>query len=344
MVASRPADDTAKYVTNIINDTKYLDSLFYTIARSADAGRINHDTSISLYNLVSYYESPDNALLGIVKDKYVLHVSHALVSGKQSYNNIKLKQFKRLVLTMYLCSHIWKVFEIMDVIEVDRKISREEFMNAKNTLPQVQGIEFLSAIDMDEWMAEFKVLDKDNSGFVSFQELCEYTIQNIVNPRDFIEDDEEEMIISRPLLSPKALLEMYESQQEEFALEEARIAKENHDHPVTGEKGLSFLTDHSTEDKDLRQIIEDELVSIMRKMHDARYQRYVERNQKREQATAAAVAEQSSPSRNGMLLTPEQIVEKPNLGDEHMIKYGAFQTKVDGTKVMDVVKLDKLKH
>lgn len=360
------ADSTAiESCRKTVDDTKHMNKLFESIASSADQGRINYEGSISIYNLVKYFESPNNALLNIVQDKYVLHTSHALVSGPKG--QITLVKFKKLLMTMYLCSHIWKVFEIMDVLEVDKKISKEEFRLAKDTLPAVKGIEFLAPADDKEWMKEFKVLDKDNSGFVTFQELCEYTIKHIVKPEDFLDDEEEEIVIERPHLSPKALLEQFERDQELEELEEAKAkkAKEHghghgheHGHGYECDKGtqLSFLTDHTKDNKELKQVIEDELVALMRKLHQSRYEMMMKREkrmkeqQEKEEQDAIDIAHHgyAGPSRtgDGLNLTKELFKETDNhtVGETHVVSFGLFSSKINGTEVGDIAEISHLKH
>ena len=67
----------------------------------------------------------------------------------------------------------------------DSRIFKEEYMRSKDLLLQFEGV-ITYNMPTQQWEKEFIVLDKNQDGFISFNELCSYCTSNMINCKDFV--------------------------------------------------------------------------------------------------------------------------------------------------------------
>jgi hypothetical protein len=257
------------------DDLKAMDKLFYEIAGKGDAGRINCKTKISLPNLLNYFkENPDLSLISISKNQNVLIEAHkytGLALKNDSYfkgDQLSKKQFRLLIVTMYLFSHIWEIFQIFDGDVGDKRLSEAEFVAGKGAMGGVQGCEFIEEVSAEKWAGEFRILDKDKNGFITFDEFCLYTVTYIVKPETFIfgdiedeTEDIENMVLGA--FKVESALEAVERMERE-----AEAAADPGPAPLYYNKTIPEHYEKVTEEE-LKRTVADEIAHLMRKIHKA---------------------------------------------------------------------------
>lgn len=187
----------------LINDKSKMKVLFMEIVHSQEEGRINLKNRISIGNLLRYFRN-DNPKLHPVfkswsKQAEVMIEAHKHSVIAKDKEHLPQKRFKLLLKTMYLFSHLWTIFDMSDCMVEDKKVYLGEYVAAKRILCDHNTVFDFSAISDEDWAAEFRELDKDGGGYISFGEMCKYSVKRLASPSDFVEagtendsEDEEE--------------------------------------------------------------------------------------------------------------------------------------------------------
>eukprot|EP01035_Chromulina_nebulosa_P032271 gene32271-43097_t len=177
----------------LLADNEKLKKLFHTVANSVEEGRINLLDKISVNNLVLYTKNaPEGDFIKLMSaDVSVLIEAHRVACGKVHPDQLPFKRFTVFLETLFLFSHLWKYFVIADCVAVDRKIQRGEFVYSKNLVKGVQGFNVADADD-EVWAKEFDNIDKHHRGFISFKELCLFSLKNVCTSEDFANYHKEE--------------------------------------------------------------------------------------------------------------------------------------------------------
>jgi hypothetical protein len=183
----------------LLADRAKMDQMFKDIALSADEERINIKNKISIINLLHYHKSKKSPFFSsLIADTMVLLEAHRFACGKKERKKenplLGRERFKNLILCIYYFSFIWKVFKKMDCIVPDSKIHKGEFMRINRViLDGLDGVQFeLTHTSVEDIEKEFKELDKDNSGSLTFNEFCEYAIEKIGTAEMFAAANDEE--------------------------------------------------------------------------------------------------------------------------------------------------------
>ena len=102
---------------------------------------------------------------------------------------IKRSEFHVLMASIYLFSYLWDVINVLDQEDHEKRISKETY---DKSMELCQSMDFLhiSKITNEQWRDEFKRLDKTESGFISFNDLCMYITTNIINMDNFMTEDD----------------------------------------------------------------------------------------------------------------------------------------------------------
>jgi len=323
-VSLSPDENLQKDVVNIAKDVEAMDKLFYDIAGMGDNGRINCKTKISVPNLLNYFKAqPDKSLNAISNNQNVLIEAHkytGIAMKNDSYykgEQLSKKQFRLLLVTIYLFSHIWELFNILDSDISDKRLSEQEYLDGKETMAKCPGCEFIEEVSVEKWASEFSKLDKDKNGYITFDEFCSYTVTNIIKPETYffgdIEDDEEDvenMVLGK--FHVESALEAVERMEREAAEAEATStgpeAAPKYDiaTPVP-EKYVK------TTESELQRTVADEIAHLMRKIN--------KRKDKRIAATAC----------RSVYTTVEGSTE---VGGTHVIQTGGLSTSVNGSQAM----------
>lgn len=196
---SAPKENQDK-LKDFLKNKKVLNALFAKIAKSGQtSGKIDLKGKISLQELMTYYRDPNrhaifklfNPEISVCKEAFI-HITKNKTGGGQ----LTKKQFPRLIETLFLFSELWVIFDLSDSLIVDdQKIFKGEYMLAREKLSSV-SILSLPEISKEQWEAEFVLLDKDKSGYITFDELCQYVMNQIVDASSFTHafDDEVEVV------------------------------------------------------------------------------------------------------------------------------------------------------
>lgn len=189
----------------LLADTEKLKNLFHTIANTIEEGRINLTDKVSVNNLVLYTKNaPDGDFIKLMgADVSVLIEAHRVACGKIHPDQLPFKRFTVFLETLFLFSHLWKFFVIADCVALDRKIQRGEFIYSKNLVKGVQGFNVADADD-EVWAKEYENIDKHHHGFISFKELCLFTLKNVCTSEAFAHYQEEERDEIKDIGSTKA--------------------------------------------------------------------------------------------------------------------------------------------
>ena len=185
----------------LLSNKKKMTKLFKEIASSGStSGRINLANDISLTELIGYFakESRHPALRTFKVDAEICREAFKHVTGKADSKTAQVskKDFSKLLQTIFLLSHVWKVFAIIDNHIDDRMIFKGEFMRARESLSNLEGIAISSASLTDEvWENEFQKMDKDGNGHVTFSEFCGYVIKNVVKPIDYFNGSSKSLLV-----------------------------------------------------------------------------------------------------------------------------------------------------
>jgi hypothetical protein len=182
---------TEIYLQELFSDKNKKDTLFNEIALSSESGHINLKNRISVGNLI-YYKSHTklNPLFkDTVTDYQIIIEAHKFACGKNTKGQLAKSKFHLLLTSLYLFSHLWKIFSALDKVP-DRKIYKGEYSNLKNLLHSIEGVNIMLDDFKDEdWENEFLKIDKSHHGFVSFEDFCSYVAKYISSPDTFFDHE-----------------------------------------------------------------------------------------------------------------------------------------------------------
>lgn len=180
---------------SLLSDKSAMDLLYEDIAANQpeQEGRINLKGCISVPELIHYFKvSQDPTFDGFCRSADIIKQAYKHITGKakkkRKFDQITRKQFRLLLPTLFLYSHLWRIFEIADVSADDRRIFKHEYVAARPLIAAVDGVQFSAALTDEAWVLEFDKLDsKKKDGFITFKEFCEYCISNIITPAQYAE-------------------------------------------------------------------------------------------------------------------------------------------------------------
>ena len=89
------------------------------------------------------------------------------------------EEFFSFLPTIYLFSMLWEVFISTDTNIGNALITKGEYSGAFKRLHSMPGVEFKESLTKEMWDAEFKSIDKNKSGDITFRELCKYTVKKV---------------------------------------------------------------------------------------------------------------------------------------------------------------------
>jgi hypothetical protein len=180
---------------SLLSDKNAMDLLYEEIAakQPEQEGRINLKGCISVPELIHYFKvSEDPTFDGFCRSADIIKQAYKHITGKakkkRKFDQITRKQFRLLLPTLFLYSHLWRIFEIADVSADDRRIFKHEYVAARPLIAAVDGVQFSAALTDEAWVLEFDKLDnKKKDGYITFKEFCEYCISNIITPEEYAE-------------------------------------------------------------------------------------------------------------------------------------------------------------
>jgi len=272
-------DELHSKTVALAEDSVKMNKLFYEIAqKTRGAGRINCKTKISVNNLLAYFkDSPDSTLKSLAKNQQIFLEAHKHVSMAQKQKKgekdshfaeqVSKKQFHKLLATIYLFSHMWDIFAILDSDVGDKRLSKTEYLTGKNQMSEIPGVEFLNDVSDEDYEKEFTALDKDGNGYISYEEFCLYTVEKIIKPEKFLtgknDDNEEEddpNLVFESAADAVAAMEAKEKHQ--------RAVEQNNEEVENGKASSQRLA-----------TVGDELAGFLRRINQEQsYQSYKKRN------------------------------------------------------------------
>lgn len=178
--------------------------LFDDIAAFRTDDRITLKGKISLTNLVGYFTDESHALypgfdvnVDILNEAFKYTLKSAAQKSKKKkgkqlvQEQLKSKDFHKFFPILLLFDRLWDLFDAADKVVIeDKRIFKGEFVGIYDKLSTLSDVVVLGDLTKDEWAAEFGVLDKNNDGYVNFNEFCGYCVSKIQRPFDFNEADE----------------------------------------------------------------------------------------------------------------------------------------------------------
>lgn len=177
-------------------------TLFEDISAFQTDDHMSLKGKISLKKLVGYFTDESHALypgfdvnVDILSEAVKYTLKSAAVKSKkkkqQVAEQLSLKDFHKFFPVLLLFDRLWDLFDAADKVVIeDKRIFKGEFVGIYDKLCTLSDVVVLGDLSKDEWAAEFAVLDKNNDGYVNFNEFCGYCVNKIQRPFDFNEAEE----------------------------------------------------------------------------------------------------------------------------------------------------------
>jgi Ca2+-binding EF-hand superfamily protein len=187
-----PTSPDAIEIKNILEDKEKFNALFREMSTHGHtSGHIDLSDKISMPELILFVEKGGSALISRVCVSEPLVLKEAFdfaCTGKKKNHDHELtkKEFRKLLPTLILFSHFWRIFEAADSSIDDRRVFKHEYITAKHTIESIDGVTVAQITD-ETWLAEFEVLDKNKNGFISFHEFCKYAVKSIIDPKFYVD-------------------------------------------------------------------------------------------------------------------------------------------------------------
>mmetsp|Transcript_24817 Transcript_24817/g.42011 ORF Transcript_24817/g.42011 Transcript_24817/m.42011 type:complete len:536 (+) Transcript_24817:197-1804(+) len=191
-------DKKTQYMQNYVNNTESIKNLFKDMSQyGRKEGTKNSSANlISMADVLLYIENGVNPQLSkhykgmsaVVKEAFYYIVGYR----KNVRLEMPIKKFHRYMDTLFMFSHLYKIFAAADDHIDDDSIFVDEFARAKDRLQNVPGVEFTQEITDEEWISEFKKIDSgktaDSEGWISFREFATYCCRSIITPEAYAKE------------------------------------------------------------------------------------------------------------------------------------------------------------
>ena len=185
--------ESPEVIKHLFDDDEKVIEIFTKIAKCVtNRDSFNSSSTINIKNLVNYFLDDTNTDLHLyIPDKQVILTAHKhccrhifeesqrrkkkrnkspksvrrisfVVETDSMSENINKENLKFLLATMYLYSHIWKVFHIIDELVIkDMKVTKDEFIRSRVELGKgaTSFLTNLEVISEEEWLMEYDVMD-----------------------------------------------------------------------------------------------------------------------------------------------------------------------------------------
>jgi Ca2+-binding EF-hand superfamily protein len=166
---------------------------------------------------------------------------------------------------MYLFSHMWTIFSLLDTDIGDKRLSKTEYLNGKQSMGCVPGIEFIKDVTDEDYEKEFAFLDTDGNGYITFEEFCLYTVKRVIKPEKFLlgkssedddDDEEDEKLVFESAADAVAAMEAREKAEQD--------ALDNMAEVKSGTAGVKRI-----------ETLDDEMAGFLRRINQEKsYQSY----------------------------------------------------------------------
>jgi len=207
-ISVMPTHQKSSDLRKLLRDKFRLNKLYKQICNHGHEkgeGRIYLKHQVSLPELILYMnkEDRDPVLHGFSSDPEVIKVAFRHCDkdrapskrkgGKADYKNDQLskREFRKLLPTLFLFTHLFVVFDVGDCAVHDRKIFPKEFLTGKSKIEAIDEVTIADVTD-EQWSNEFPIIDKNKNGYISFDEFCAYVVKNVIEPQFFAHVDADE--------------------------------------------------------------------------------------------------------------------------------------------------------
>ena len=97
------------------------------------------------------------------------------------------KEFRKLVPALLLFTELYNIFVTADSNIDDDKIFPGEFMKARLLIGNVSGVT-VNDVSIEEWEGEFKKIDYNKNGYITFNEFTKYCLSKVITPTFYINE------------------------------------------------------------------------------------------------------------------------------------------------------------
>lgn len=202
---------------DLFQDKKAMAKLFAEIAsyghedRKEDVSQtaISHldiKDKICLSEIIFFINRDANPIFAkcLTKNTAVIKEAFKFAIGPKSSKNYTTyemgkKSFRKLLPALLLFTELYNIFATADSSIDDDKIFPNEYRKSRHTICNIPGVT-VNAVSEEDWEKEFKTIDKNKNGYITFGEFCKYSLAKIITPSFYIDevcrkvDDELEVI------------------------------------------------------------------------------------------------------------------------------------------------------
>lgn len=203
----------------LYNDKKAMHSLFMEIAsfdhdetegklhwKEVTVSHLDIKDKICLSEILLFISREANPIFAKNVTKNVIAIKEAFkfaigAKASKNYANHEMvkKEFRKLVPALLLFTELYNIFAAADTNIDDDRIFPAEYARARLSIAGIDGVS-ITPVTEEEWESEFKKIDTNHNGYISFSEFTKYALAKIITPTFYINEitlkaDQEQEVI-----------------------------------------------------------------------------------------------------------------------------------------------------
>ena len=200
-----PCTEAHNEFKELYNNKKAMNKLFLEIASFGHDDPKDHPVDeavrhldikdkICLSEILLFINRDGNPIFAKNLTKSVIAIKEAFKfaigykAGKDySTHEMVKKEFRKMVPALLLFTELYNIFCTCDTNIDDDRIFPAEFTRARNLLHKIDGVT-VSDISEEEWDNEFKKIDSNKNGYITFNEFTKYCLAKIVTPSFYMNE------------------------------------------------------------------------------------------------------------------------------------------------------------